>query len=246
MKKRIKEIFKDPVKFCTYVLGFKPTKYQEDLARKFVKHQFITARWCRQSGKSHMISALLLWYALTHPGSYIAVVGPSWRQTKLIIRKINGFLTKLPKSWYVKPRKTIVELKNGSRIECFPNNPDTIRGPTLDVVYMDEANFIPNDEEMLRVLEDLGFKRYLLTSVEYNLERLKDLTDDEMRRVKDALTATGQYKRLMSTRKAYPRKEEFRRWIETQSLEVIAKVLSRLAVLAETKVYLFWNREAST
>jgi len=98
----------------------------------------------------------------------------------------------------------------------------------------------------LRVLEDLGFKRYLLTSVEYNLERLKNLTDEEIRRVRDALTATGQYKRLMTTRKAYPRKEEFRRWIEDQSLEAIAKVLCRLAVLAETKVYLFWKREAST
>jgi len=67
----IKEIFRDPVNFCTYVLGFKPTRYQEDLAEKFMKHQFITARWCRQSGKSHMISALLLWYALTRPKSYI-------------------------------------------------------------------------------------------------------------------------------------------------------------------------------
>ena len=148
MVERIKEIFADPVKFCIYVLGFTPTEYQKDLAQKFVENQFITARWCRQSGKSHMISALLLWYALTHPNSYIAVVGPSWRQTKLIIRKINAFLTKLPKAWYVKPRKTIVELKNGSRIECFPNNPETIRGPTLDIVYCDEMNFIPNDEEM--------------------------------------------------------------------------------------------------
>jgi len=144
----IKEIFRDPVKFCTYVLDFKPTWYQEDLAWKFVQNQFIAARWCRQSGKSHMISALLLWYALTHPNSYIAVVGPSWRQTKLIVRRINGFLSKLPRRWYVKPRRTIVELRNGSRIECFPNNPETIRGPTLDVVYCDEMNFIPNDEEM--------------------------------------------------------------------------------------------------
>jgi len=144
----IKEIFRDPIKFCIYILNFKPTKYQEDLAKKFVENQFITARWCRQSGKSHMISALLLWYALTHPNSYIAVVGPSWRQTKLIIKRINGFLSNLPQRWYLKPRKTIIELKNGSRIECFPNNPETIRGPTLDIVYCDEMNFIPNDEEM--------------------------------------------------------------------------------------------------
>jgi phage FluMu gp28-like protein len=41
-----------------------------------------------------------------------------------------------------------VRLSNGSIIEAFPNNPDTIRGPTLHVVYCDEMNFIPNDEEM--------------------------------------------------------------------------------------------------
>jgi len=95
-----------------------------------------------------MISALLLWYALTHPNTSVAIVGPSWRQTKLIIRKINEFLRKLPKNWYGRPRRTIVELANGSRIECFPNNPETIRGPTLDIVYCDEMNFISNDEEM--------------------------------------------------------------------------------------------------
>jgi len=138
----------DPIKFCVEDLGFNPTKYQRDLAEKFVKHQFIAARWCRQSGKSHMIAALLLWYALIHSNTYIGIVGPSWRQTKLIIRKINTFLRKLPKGAYYKPQRTIVRLTNGSTIEAFPNNPDTIRGPSLNVVYMDEANFIANDEEL--------------------------------------------------------------------------------------------------
>jgi len=146
--KKLKEILFDPVKFCEVFLGFQPTKYQQELARLFVEKQFIAIRWCRQSGKTWMISALLLWYALTHPGSHIAVVGPSWRQTKLVIRRINAFLNKLPKWICKKPKKTIVELANGSIIEAFPNNPDTIRGPTLHVVYCDEMNFIPNDEEM--------------------------------------------------------------------------------------------------
>jgi phage FluMu gp28-like protein len=49
---------------------------------------------------------------------------------------------------YFKPLKTIIRFTNGSVIEAFPNNPDTIRGPTLHVVYGDEWNFMPNDEEM--------------------------------------------------------------------------------------------------
>jgi phage FluMu gp28-like protein len=123
-----------------------------------------------------MISALLLWYALTHPGSCIAVVGPSWRQTKLIIRRINGFLKRLPRRWYVKPRRTIVELKNGSRIECFPNNPETIRGPTLDIVYCDEMNFIPNDEEMFdAIMWTLVTKRhgkFICSSTPWNTDSI--------------------------------------------------------------------------
>jgi phage FluMu gp28-like protein len=138
----------NPVNFLEFTLGYPITSYQRDLVKKFVENQFITARWCRQSGKTHTLAGLLLWYAFAFQDVNIAVVGPSWRQTKLVIRNINGFLAKLPREYYGKPQRTIVELTNGSRIECFPNNPDTIRGPSLDVIYCDEMNFIANDEEM--------------------------------------------------------------------------------------------------
>ncbi|MCW4046118.1 MAG: terminase family protein [Candidatus Bathyarchaeota archaeon] len=129
-------------------LGFNPTTYQAEIIRQFQTSQFIAARWARQTGKSHIISALLLHYALTNPNINIGIVGPSWRQTKLIIKHINAFLQKLPKTAYKKPQKTAVALTNGSTIEAYPNNPETIRGPKLHIVYADEFNFIPNDEEL--------------------------------------------------------------------------------------------------
>ncbi|MGD6806184.1 MAG: terminase large subunit domain-containing protein, partial [Candidatus Bathyarchaeia archaeon] len=138
----------DAADFIKTVLGVTPTAYQAKLIQQFQSSQFVAARWARQSGKSHTISALLLHYALCNPNSNIAIVGPSWRQTKLIIKQINGFLTKIPKSQYKEPRKTIVTLANGSNIEAYPNNPETIRGPKLHIVYADEFNFIPNDEEL--------------------------------------------------------------------------------------------------
>ncbi|MEM2999109.1 MAG: terminase family protein [Candidatus Bathyarchaeia archaeon] len=138
----------DPLQFCKETLGFTPTAYQTELIRQFQTSQFIAARWARQTGKSHIISALLLHYALTNPNSNIGIVGPSWRQTKLIIKHINNFLAKLPRSAYKKPQKTAVALTNGSTIEAYPNNPETIRGPKLHIVYADEFNFIPNDEEL--------------------------------------------------------------------------------------------------
>lgn len=146
--KRTQKLSENPIQFFKQIVGFEPTQYQVDLIHKFLTNQFIAARWCRQSGKSWIISALLLWYAVTHPDSYIAVVGPSLRQAKYIIRRIAYFLKKLPQGMYFKPLRTVLQFTNGSVIEAFPNNPDTIRGPTLNVVYCDEMNFLPNDEDM--------------------------------------------------------------------------------------------------
>jgi phage FluMu gp28-like protein len=89
-----------------------------------------------------------LHHALTNPNTQIGIVGPSWRQTKLIIKRINTFLRKLPKGAYQKPQHTQIRLTNNSTIEAYPNNPETIRGPTLNIVYADEFNFIPNDEQL--------------------------------------------------------------------------------------------------
>ena len=183
----IEDLRSDPVEFFRQVLGFEPTEYQRELIRLFLENQFIAARWCRQSGKSWTISALLLNFALSHPDSYIAVVGPSWRQTKLNIRRISHFLRNIPPDRYFKPGKTIVRFTNGSMIEAFPNNPETIRGPTLHVVWWDETNFTPNDVDLYdAILFTLGTTdgKLICTSTPWNADSLfwkmcnhKDFTD---------------------------------------------------------------------
>jgi hypothetical protein len=83
-------------------------------------------------------------------------VGPSFRQSKLVIRKINNFIqNKLPSDIPAaeilvgqRTLRTKVPLVNGSVIEAYPCNPDTIRGPTLDGILATEFNFVKDDEEM--------------------------------------------------------------------------------------------------
>lgn len=147
MKQKV-SFSQDPIQFCKETLLFTPTPYQIELINQFQTSQFIAARWARQTGKSQIVSALLLHYALINPKASIGIIGPSWRQTKLIIKYINLHLQKLPKNAYRKTQKTIVTLSNESTIEAFPNNPETIRGPKLHIVYADEFNFIPNDQEL--------------------------------------------------------------------------------------------------
>ena len=142
------------IAFCKDALGFEPTKYQA----KFLldTEQFEAQCWCRQSGKDFTASSKLFWFAVENEGSQLAVVGPSFRQSKLIIRRINDFMqNKLPKdipyTQIVVGRKTLrtkVALVNGAVIDAYPCNPDTIRGPTLNGILATEFNFVKDDEEM--------------------------------------------------------------------------------------------------
>jgi phage FluMu gp28-like protein len=172
---QIEELKSNPVEFFRQVVGFEPTSYQKELIELFERNQFLAARWCRQSGKSWIISALLLHYALNHPDSYIAVVGPSWRQTKLNIRRINYFLRRVPANNYLKPQRTVLRFTNGSVIEAFPNNPETIRGPTLSVIWWDESNFTPADTDLYdAILFTLGTTdgKLVCTSTPWNTDSL--------------------------------------------------------------------------
>ncbi|MCW3983735.1 MAG: terminase family protein [Candidatus Bathyarchaeota archaeon] len=154
---KAEEISANPVDFCREILGFKPYTYQEEFIKLFVENQFTAARWSRQSGKSFIVAALLLWYAITHPDSAIGIVGPSYRQTKRILSRIGSLSHKLPRRLVFSPQRTQIRFTNGSIIEAFPNNPETIRGPTLHVVYADEFNFVANDQELYdAILYTLG------------------------------------------------------------------------------------------
>jgi hypothetical protein len=152
---RLKKIAdKGIIAFCQEALGFTPTDYQTDFLLD--TRQFEAQCWSRQSGKDYSASGKLFWFAVENKGGQYAVVGPSLRQSKLVIRKINNFIqNKLPKDIpypeILVGRKTLrtkVALVNGAVIEAYPCNPDTIRGPTLNGILATEFNFVKDDEEM--------------------------------------------------------------------------------------------------
>ncbi len=154
---KTKVLSADPVVYFREILGFQPYSYQEEFIKLFVENQFTAARWSRQSGKSFIVASLLLWYATTHPDSAIGIVGPSYRQTKRILSRIGALSRKLPKGLVFAPKRTHIHFANGSTIEAFPNNPETIRGPTLHVIYADEFNFVANDQALYdAILYTLG------------------------------------------------------------------------------------------
>jgi hypothetical protein len=101
--------------------------------------------------------------------------------------------------------------------------------------------------QAIKSLEDLGFKSYLLSSQQANINKLETMREFEVRKVHEILLkiSTVYYKRLRSTNDIFLKKN-FKKWLKKSSNEVLAKVLSRLAVLAETKVYLIWKIQLSS
>ncbi len=136
----------DPVGFCVDTLRFRPTDYRRRVLLD--SSQFLCLRWSRQSGKTVTICARILWTALTRPGSSIAVVSPSLLQNKAVVSRIARLTRPLPKERLESVQKTKVNFTNGSIIEAYPNNPATIRGPSLDLVYCDKMGFIRDDTEL--------------------------------------------------------------------------------------------------
>jgi phage terminase large subunit-like protein len=175
-RKNKQSIPSNPLEFFRKFLGFEPTNYQTEFVKGIVKNQFSAARWCRQSGKSFIVAAFLLWYALVEDDRHIAIVAPSFRQSKLVLRKIAGFAAYPSIRPYVdRTLRTKVYLLNRSQIECFPNNPDTIRGPTLNLILADELNFCADDEDLYdAVLFTLGTTdgKFIATSTPWTTDSI--------------------------------------------------------------------------
>ena len=144
---QINQLATDNVRFLEEVCKLKLYPHTVELAQAFMKYQFNAVRWSRQTGKSTTIGGLHLADAWNYPDLNVGFVGPSWRQTKLNIRRVAGFCKNLPQQ-DLRVQKTQITLPNGSVIEAFPNNPDTIRGNTFHRVWWDEVNFTPNDEDL--------------------------------------------------------------------------------------------------
>ena len=154
MRARAKDAAKDKqvitcgiLDFFKQITGFEPTAYQ--VALLLDPSQFIVARWSRQSGKSLCLTLISLYVALSGSNRKIAVLAPSLRQSRGMIRRASSFLPKLPKNALEgRALKTKLEFSNGSTIEAFPNSPETVRGLTLDLLIIDEANYIEDDRAL--------------------------------------------------------------------------------------------------
>ena len=98
---------------------------------------------CRKFGKSMTIAFKAAHFAYSRPNTTVLVVAAAARQSEELLATIGRILRRYVSGCsYSRVR---IDLPNGSRILALPNQPDTIRGYSPELVVVDEAAYVDDD-----------------------------------------------------------------------------------------------------
>ena len=162
-EKEIKEYIKcsnDPVYFCkTYLkvisldeglVPFDLYPYQEKMFEHFNNNRFSIVLACRQSGKSISSVGYIIWFAVFHSEKTIAVLANKGATAREMLGRITLMLENLP--FFLQPgtkalNKGSIEFSNNSRIIAAATSGSSIRGMSVNLLFLDEFAFVENANE---------------------------------------------------------------------------------------------------
>jgi hypothetical protein len=151
---------KDPVYFCkTYLkvisldeglVPFSLYPYQEKMFKHFNENRFSIVLACRQSGKSISSVGYILWYACFHSEKTIAVLANKGATAREMLSRITLMLENLP--FFLQPgckalNKGSIEFSNNSRIIASATSGSSIRGMSVNLLFLDEFAFVERANE---------------------------------------------------------------------------------------------------
>lgn len=122
--------------------------YQEKMFKHFNDNRFSIVLACRQSGKSISSVVYILWYAIFKPEQTIAVLANKGSTAQEMIGRITLALENLP--FFLQPgckslNKKSIEFSNNSRIVSSATSGSSIRGMSVNLLFLDEFAFVEND-----------------------------------------------------------------------------------------------------
>lgn len=122
--------------------------YQEEMFSHFNDNRFSIVLACRQSGKSISSVVYILWYAIFKPEQTIAVLANKGSTAQEMIGRITLALENLP--FFLQPgckslNRRSIEFSNNSRIVSSATSGSSIRGMSVNLLFLDEFAFVDND-----------------------------------------------------------------------------------------------------
>ena len=122
--------------------------YQERMFEHFNENRFSIVLACRQSGKSISSVVYLLWFAVFHPEKNIAILANKGATAREMLARITLALENLP--FFLQPgckavNKGSIEFSNNSKIIAAATSGSSIRGLSINLLFLDEFAFVEND-----------------------------------------------------------------------------------------------------
>jgi hypothetical protein len=129
------------------LVPFKLYPYQKDMFQHFQDNRFSIVLACRQSGKSISSCMYILWYALFHPDQTIAILANKGATAREMLARITLALENTP--FFLQPgtkalNKGSIEFSNNSRIIAAATSGSSIRGLSVNLLFLDEFAFVEN------------------------------------------------------------------------------------------------------
>ena len=129
------------------VIPFTMYDFQEEMVKKFHDDRFNIAKLPRQSGKSTIVTAYLLWYVLFNDNVNVAILANKAATAREMLGRLQLSYENLPK-WMqqgiVGWNKGSLELENGSKILAASTSASAVRGMSFNIIFLDEFAFVPN------------------------------------------------------------------------------------------------------
>ena len=124
--------------------------YQEEMFKSFNKNRFNIVLACRQSGKSIAAVCYLLWYVLFKGEQVVGILANKEAIAREMLGRITLMLENLP--FFLQPgcttlNKKSIAFSNNSRLVASATSSSSIRGMSLNLVYLDEFAFVDNATE---------------------------------------------------------------------------------------------------
>ena len=151
---------KDPVYFAENYIKittldkglseFKPYDYQRDMFEHFNDNRFSIVLACRQSGKSISSIIYILWYVCFNPDKTVAILANKGATAREMLARITLALEHLP--WFLQPgcrelNKGSIGFSNNSKIIASATSASSIRGLSVNLLFLDEFAFVENANE---------------------------------------------------------------------------------------------------
>ena len=132
------------------LVPFQLYPYQKKMFEAFNEHRFSIVLACRQSGKSISACAYLLWFALFNPEKTIAVLANKGATAREMLSRVTLMLENIP--FFLQPgckalNKGSIEFSNNSRILAAATSGSSIRGLSVNLLYLDEFAFVERAAE---------------------------------------------------------------------------------------------------